>query len=273
MKKRWIALSVLILITLAVSTHIFLSSIYRMPILMYHSIDYTADRKNKIVVSPEAFERQMRYLHDNGYKVVPIEKAVEYIKSGRKPPRKTIAITMDDGYENNYKYAYPILKRYHVPATIFIVTSFIGKKDFLNWDEIKEMSDSGVVDIESHTTSHYWLTGLDDKALKENLEISKATLEKGLGKSVDYICYPMGAYDERVKEAAKSAGYKAGFATKPTGASSNYGVYEIKRVRISPTSDNLFVFAIKLSGYTAFFRIAQSDYKDIPSLLWEKKSL
>ena len=81
----------------------------------------------------------------------------------------------------------------------------------------------------------------------------------------------MGSYDERVKKAAKDAGYKAAFATKPTRLDSNYDIYEIKRVRISPTANNLFVFKIKLSGYHAFFRIIQNDYKDIPKILWRKK--
>ena len=81
----------------------------------------------------------------------------------------------------------------------------------------------------------------------------------------------MGSYDERVKTAAKAAGYKAGFATKPTRISPNYDAYEIKRVRISPTANNLFVFWIKVSGYHAFFRIIQNDYKDIPKIIWRKK--
>src|SRR3989338_3649321 len=102
----------------AVAFNIFLNSIYSLPVLMYHSIDYTNDRKDKMVVSPEAFERQMKFLHDGSYNVVPLEKAVEYIKTGKKPPHKTLAITMDDGYYNNYQHAYPVLKKYNIPAAI-----------------------------------------------------------------------------------------------------------------------------------------------------------
>ena len=273
MKKRWIIVSVFVIIAVTLSLKVFLNSVYHLPILMYHSIEYTSDKNKRTVVNPEEFERQMKYLHDKGYNVIPIEKAVWYLEMKKKPPRKTVAITLDDGYENNYKFVYPVLKKYHIPATMFVIVNLIGKENFLNWDEIKEMSDSGVIDIESHTSSHPWLTSLSDEALKMELEGSKATLEKALGKREDYLCYPMGKYDERVKSAAKTAGYKAAFATKPTKIFSDYDIYEIRRIRVSSTSNNLFVFAIKLSGYCAFFRTVRSDYKNIPNMIWQKKSL
>lgn len=238
----------------------FLDSVYRLPILMYHSIDYTADKKNKITVSPEAFTRQMKFLRDNGYNVIPLNEAVYYIKDKKRPPSKTLAITLDDGYENNYKNAFPAARKYNIPITIFVVTDIVGRKGYLTWEEIKEMSDSGVVDIESHTRSHPWLTGLDGGALKEELEDSKKILEEKLGKKIDYVCYPMGGYNERVKKAAGAAGYKAAFATKPRRPASDYDLFEIKRVRISPTADNLFVFFIKVSGYHTFFRVLSSDH-------------
>ena len=164
------------------------------------------------------------------------------------------------------------MKKYGIPATIFVITKMIGKEGFLTLGQIKEMSRSGLVDIESHTKSHFWLTGLDDDTLREEAEGSKKILEGILGKGVNYICYPMGAYNERVKNAVKKCGYKAAFATKPTRLGPNYDVYEIKRVRISSTSDNLCVFFIKLSGYHAFFRVIQNDYKDIPYLIWKRRS-
>ncbi len=264
-KRFLIVIGIFLTIAFALSAKIFLDSIYRLPILMYHSIDYTLDKQNRLVVFPEIFEKQMKYLHDHGYNVVPLDKAVSYIVSAKHPPPKTVALTIDDGYENNYKYAYPILKKYHIPATIFVIINKIGNdKDFMNWNEIKEMSDSGIIDIESHTVSHPWLTSLDDASLKNELIESKRILKEKLGKDINFLCYPMGVYDERVKSATQAAGYKAAFGTKPTRLSPNYDIYEIKRVRISPTANNQFVFAIKLSGYHAFFKIIKNDYKDIP---------
>ncbi len=248
-----------------------LDSVYRLPILMYHSIDYTTDKKNKMMISPEVFAKQMRYLHDHGYNVIPLEKALSYIRDRKKPPAKTVAITIDDGYDDNYVYAYPILKEYHISTTIFIITDLVNKEGFMNWKQIKEMSESGIIDIESHTKSHLWLTGLNDDDLKDQLQGSKKILEEKLGKEIKYVCYPMGGFDERVKQAAREAGYRAGFATKPRRMFTMYDVYEIKRVRISPTADNPLVFAIKISGYHSFIRAFQSEHKDRPYLLWKRK--
>lgn len=245
---------------------------WRLPVLMYHSIDYTDKVNDKITISPEAFARQMRYLHQGRYNVIPLSKAVWYIKNKMRPPARTVAITFDDGYENNYKYAYPVLKQYRIPATIFVVTGLVGKEGFMGWPQIKEISDSGIIDIGSHTASHSWLTGLDDGSLKAELEDSKRILESHIGKPVDFLCYPMGGFNEHIKEAARAAGYVAAFATKPTKIKALYDIYEIKRVRISPTANNMFVFYLKLSGYHAIFRIIQNDYKEIPSLLWKKIS-
>ncbi len=270
-RTRVVIICGIFLVVSAVALKTLLDSVYRLPVLMYHSIDYTTDKKNRMIVSPEVFARQMEFLHNNGYNVIPLEKCVSYLADRKKPPSKTVAITLDDGYKNNYTNVYPVVKKYNIPVTIFVITGLVERPGYLDWKEIREMSDSGVVDIESHTKSHKWLTGLDDKALKDELEDSKNTLEERLGKKIDYICYPMGGYDKRVKAAARNAGYRAGFATKPKRLKNLYDIFEIKRVRISPTSDNMFVFYIKLTGYHAFFRVLMNDHMDIPSLLTEEK--
>lgn len=270
-KRRALFIAVGLSVLLIVAGNAFLVYAYRLPILMYHSIDYTSDESSRMFVSPDIFTKQMKYLHDKRYNVVSLQEAVSYIKERKRPPKHTVAITLDDGYKNNYKYVYPVLKKYNIPATIFVATDLIGNDPFLDWEEIKDMSSSGIVNIESHTKSHKWLTSLGAKDLKEEMAGSKKIIEEALRKKVSYVCYPMGGYNERVKRAAKDAGYEAGFATKPKRISSNYDLYEIKRIRISPTANNLFIFWIKLSGYHAFFRVVQNDYKEIPYLLWKKK--
>ncbi len=271
--RRYLLITVaVILLVVGLLAKAVLDATYRLPILMYHSIRRTSDKANKMIVSPEAFARQMKFLRDRRYNVVPLAEAVGYIREKKAPPPRTVAITIDDGYEDNYKEAYPILKRNGIPATIFVIVDMVGKENFMEWGEIKELSDSGLIDIESHTISHPWLTGLDDRKLSAELVESKKVLEEKLGKKIRFLCYPMGGYDERVKEAARIAGYEAAFATKTTRFRPNYDIYAIKRVRVSSTADNLFVFWIKTSGYHAFFRVLQGDYKEIPHLLWKRKS-
>ncbi len=270
--RRFVIALGIFAIAAAIVLSLFLNSIYRLPILMYHAVDEVSGPRNRLVVPPEIFANQMRYLHERGYAVVTLDEAVSYITQNRRLPRKTVAITFDDGYENNYTYAYPVLVKYHIPAAIFVIVRLVGTEGFLTWDQIREMSRSGIVNIESHSTSHLWLTGLDARKLKEELESSRKVLEDALNKKVRYLCYPMGGYDERVKSAAREAGYSAAFATKPKTLLRAPDLYAIDRVKISLSSDNPFVFAIKVSGYHAFFRTFKDDYGEIAKKLWKKRS-
>lgn len=255
--RRKLLIAALGVLLASVALAFFLHTCYRVPILMYHSIAPASNPNDRLTISPEAFERQMVFLKKNGFNVVPLEKAVSYLAHNGRAPFKSVAITMDDGLENNYRNAYPVLKKYRLPATIFVIIDRVGKEGYLTWDQIAEMSGSGIVDIESHTISHYWLTGLDDKALKTELEASKVILESRLKRPVPFVCYPMGTYDVRVKSGARAAGYRAAFATKIKTFFAHGDLYAIGRIRVSHTSDNLFVFAFKVSGYYAFFRVLQ----------------
>ncbi|MDD5496288.1 MAG: polysaccharide deacetylase family protein [Candidatus Omnitrophica bacterium] len=246
--KKILIWTCLVLAILAVLGIVFLKTAYVVPVLMYHSIDERAG-ETKLSVTPESFARQMEFLKKNNYNVVGLDKIAAYMQGEEKVPPKTVAITFDDGYYNNYKYAFPALKKYNLPATIFVITDKIGRDGWVGWKEIKEMADFGIMTIGSHTKSHVWLPTLDDKRLKAEIYGSKDILEKGLGRRVDYFCYPLGGYDERVKEYVKEAGYKGACATNPGRFKPADDIYAIKRVRISRTSDNLLVFRIESSGY------------------------
>jgi peptidoglycan/xylan/chitin deacetylase (PgdA/CDA1 family) len=226
---------------------------YVVPILMYHSIDHN-DKATKLSVSPESFARQMEFLHKNNYNVISLEKAVSYIEKKERPAQKTIAITFDDGFENNYKDAYPVLKKYNIPATIFVIINRVGTAGFVNWDEIKEMSDSGVITIGSHAKSHFWLLGSDPNFLNDEVVNSKKILEEKLGKKVNLFCYPMGAFDARSKKAVEDAGYACAVSTNPGGNVPAEDVYAIKRIKVSRTSDNLLAFWVRTTRTYTWFK-------------------
>ena len=205
-------------------------------------------------------------LYRNHYNVVGLDKIAAYLEKKEKIPAKTIAITIDDGFEDNYKYAYPVLKRYWIPATIFVIVNKIGQPGWLTWDEIKEMSGSGVVTIGSHTLSHRWLPSLNDLDLKEELTGSKRAFEEKLSKPCDFLCYPIGAHDERVKRAAKDAGYKAVCGTNPGRLKSSGDIYAIKRIRISDSSDSLFIFWGETTGLYTFLKENRSKRRNAERL-------
>jgi peptidoglycan/xylan/chitin deacetylase (PgdA/CDA1 family) len=239
---------VVIICILAIAATVVLRTAYVVPVIMYHSVDGD-EGKTKLSVSPGTFESQMDFLHRHHYNVVGLDKVVAYLEKKEKVPPRTVAITLDDGYYNNYAKAFPVLKKYNFPATIFMITDKIGQNGWCGWKELKEMSDSGIITIGSHTKSHKWLPSLGTRDLKEELAGSKSILEKGLGKRVDYLCYPLGAHNERVERFVKEAGYAAATGTNPGKASLSDDIYSIKRIKISRSSRNHFVFWFEISGY------------------------
>lgn len=250
--------AIVILAALVLAGGAALRRVYVFPVIMYHSVD---DKENttKLSVSPEGFAKQMAFFHKYKYNVIGLEQALPYISGRSKAPPRTVVITFDDGYENNYLQAYPVLKRYGLQATIFVIVDKIGQPGWMTWDQLKEMSDSGLITIGSHTKSHLWLPSLDRKGLKEELVKSKEILEKRLGKRVNLLCYPVGAFDDNVKRAAREAGYTCAVGTNPGKRSSPHDIYAIKRIRISRTSNNPIVLWLETAGWYTWIKENRDD--------------
>ena len=226
---------------------------YVVPVLMYHEVDPRPIGESRLVVSPASFARQMAFLHDTGAHVVPLSEVIEAFRTGRRLHSRTVAITFDDGFRNVLTYAVPALRRYRFPATMFLVTDWIGKGQYMTWDEIRQLEQAGVT-IGSHSVTHAWLPALGDDALRRELIESRQVLEKGLGHPVDLFCYPMGALDPRVKQAVRAAGYRGACATNPGRRSSRLDSHAIKRLRIWKNSDWLPVFWVETSGYYTWIK-------------------
>jgi len=251
-KKRplilWLVIAVLI-----VGIFVFLKSIYVAPILMYHHID-SDSKESKLSVSPESFRRQMKFLKDNNYNVVSLDKLVELIESKKPMPYKTIAITFDDGYKDNYTEAFPLLKKYDIPASIFIAANKIGKQGYLSWQELEEMASYGI-DIGSHTLTECYLPDIKDKRkLYREIYDSRKIIKDRLPSEATFIAYCSGGFNENIKQMAMRAGYAGACATNPGKDYPDDDIYALKRVRISRTSDNLFVFWIESSGFYTWLK-------------------
>jgi peptidoglycan/xylan/chitin deacetylase (PgdA/CDA1 family) len=199
----------------------------------------------------------MRFLKTHHYNVVPLEYLASLIKDKKKVPPKTIAITFDDGYKDVYSYAFPILKKYNLPATAFIIVNEIGRPrgDRLNWNELKQMQDSGIITVASHSMGPEPLINLkSDEEIKYQIFESKKILEQKLGRQVKAFSYPEGRFNEKIRQLVIDAGYKSAVATNPGRKFSKNDIFALKRLRISSTSDNLFIFWIETSGYYNFMR-------------------
>jgi len=225
---------------------------YVVPVIMYHRIDDGAVL-SKLSVSPESFKRQMSFLERRNYNVVRLEDLPDLIKGG-KLPYKTIAITFDDGYENNYTNAYPVLKELDLAATIFISPGLIGRDGYLSWDQIIEMSETGIISIGSHTMTHAYLPDLAEQGLNTEIFDSKRAIESHIRKEITSFSYPLGGFNEYIKDKVKKAGYTIAVATNPGRAYPKHDIFAMKRVRISRTSDNLLVFWIETSGFYTWIK-------------------
>ncbi|MHC1682073.1 MAG: polysaccharide deacetylase family protein [Clostridiaceae bacterium] len=209
------------------------------PVLMYHSINDN-DPSNTLVVPTNQFRAQMQFLKDQGFTTIDLNELNTYLKTGKKVPKKSVAITFDDGYLDNYTNAYPILKELDFKATIFTITDAVDKHpNFITSAMIKEMSKNNI-SIQSHTVHHVELDKLSyDEQLKE-LKDSKDYLDKLLNQHTNAICYPVGRFNDDTIRAAKKAGYKLGFTTKPGYGKLSEGPFSIHRVRIFPGSLDQF---------------------------------
>ena len=234
---------------------IFIRAQYVLPIAMYHSVKPVVPEGNRLIVSVEAFDRQMRFLKKNSYDVLPLETAAAMIVDGRKLPARALVLTFDDGYIDNYLYAFPVLKKYGLPATIFLIVNDIGKPDKLNWDQIREMQDSGLITFGSHTMSHPFLEYVTVPAeLTSEISGSKKALERMFERPVRTFAYPMGRFNHEVRQRVIDAGYAAAVATNPGKRLRNDDLFALKRIRISESAANLFVFWFETSGYYNFIR-------------------
>lgn len=201
------------------------------PVLMYHSIDY--EQGNELRVPKEKFDEQMKFLKDNGYTTLSLEELHSFFKDNKPVPEKSIVITLDDGYIDNYLNAYPILKKYEFIATVFVITSTIDNNNkCLNSIQLKEMEAEGI-DIESHTVNHEELAGLSYEKQLNTLKESKDHIEKLLNKKVYYIAYPVGKWNSETLRATKEAGYKMAFTTKNSTSNKSNGLFTLNRIRIS----------------------------------------
>lgn len=225
---------------------------YVVPILMYHGIDHS-DRPKTNTVSPETFSKQLEYFKKHGYKIVSLEEWVNTINQNKAFIGKTAVLTFDDGLEDNYTQAFPILKQYNVPAIIFVVTDVVGKQGFLSWEQIKEMEKYGII-FGSHTRLHTYLPSLDRAEQRNQIQISKEILEGQLGHKIDFFAYPSGGFNESIEGLVKEAGYTAACTTNRGYHPGNNDLYEIKRIRLNDGDTSELILWAKLSGYYQIFR-------------------
>lgn len=201
----------------------------QIPVLAYHRVGYTRDN---LTVTPERLKADFKVLQQEGYCTISLEQFQNFLDDRNiDMPAKPILITFDDGYLDNYQNAYPILKRYGMIATFFIITDMLWVEDRLNPEQIFEMAQGGM-SFGSHTVTHRALGQLTWDEIKDELVNSKATLESVVGRTVNAIAYPRGSYNKNVLMIADNAGYKTGFTVNEGICVKDSPDFELRRIPV-----------------------------------------
>ncbi len=209
----------------------------RIPILMYHSIS-DADPNNNLLVPPSMFEEQMAWLEANEFNAMNLDEALEAMETG-KVPKRPVVITFDDGYSDNYTSAFQSLKNHGLKATFFVITDGVDNGYYMSSDMLKEMQAAGM-SIENHTANHLELDKLPRGEAYEAIKRGQDFLRNNIGSDANYLCYPVGKYNDETIEIQQELGIKAATTTQGGISSIGDGLYQLKRVRIYPMSIESF---------------------------------
>ena len=221
-------------------------------ILLYHHVSTTTPKVTS--VSPDTFRQHMQYLADN-HQVLPLKRVIEALKNNQPLPDKTVVITFDDGYDNIYDNAHPILKEFSFPYTIFVNPPLIGKLNYqLNWQQVKLMANENA-SFANHGKQHNHLLTRNAEESQQNwlsrtmqdIEYAEKMLEKNIDYSLKYFAYPYGEFDNQLKARLSAEGY-IGFA-QHSGAIASFSDFSaLPRYPAAGMYSNIKTLKVKLNS-------------------------
>ena len=235
-------------------------------ILAYHSISQT--RTDNLTVSAADFRRQMEWLSRSRYETVTLS---QYVNRDNRRTDRSVVITFDDGYADNYTTAFPILRDHGFVATVFLVSDYVGTDHIywwdepkaghdrspyrlLSWNEVHEMEEYGI-EFGSHSCTHRKLTQIPASQQAHEIRRSRADLQAMLRREVVSFCYPAGDLNSHVVKAVEDAGYRCGVVT-PTASGLTRNRFTLRRVGVY-YPNSWFVFRLKVS------RLIRCNYERI----------
>jgi peptidoglycan/xylan/chitin deacetylase (PgdA/CDA1 family) len=220
----------------------------RVPILMYHHIADAppgADAiRRDLSVSPSDFRRHLDYLQAHGYHTISLADLAAHLQEGAPLPAKPIVLTFDDGYDDNYSNAYPLLRHFGYSGTFFVLTDFVGQAGYAGWEQIAEMSGNGM-EIEAHGRTHADLAMSSAADVAWQAAGSRDILREKLGRTTLFYCYPSGRYTAQTVAVLRANGYAAAVTIDYGATHSAAGLFELRRIRIRG-ADSIEQFAAKV---------------------------
>ncbi len=230
------------------------NGVQTVPILCYHRF---AQQRRKLVVARADFEQQMDYLARNGYRVITMKELAAFLDGKEPLPKKTVVITIDDGYRSTYEIAYPVLKKHGFPATVYLYSDFVGAGDALTWPQMQEMAASGLIDIQPHSKTHSNLTlrqpgesATDYRdRIRREVDVPSAVINDRLGMLAYSYAFPYGDVNDTIVEQLQKTGLRLGVTVTPGGNPFYAYPFMLRRTMIFGNED-LDAFRAKLVTFT-----------------------
>ena len=218
------------------------------PVLMYHRVDAQLSAHDPLTVGltvmEPMFEAQLAALRAAGYQSMSLAALRESLDLHTPLPERRVILTFDDGYEDNYRVVFPLLKRFGFTATFFVVTSSVGTRDHLTVPQIREMAASGM-EIESHGVHHVDFSLLSAEDARRELVQSRKTIEGWTGRPVTFFAYPAGRHSAALEHLLDTLGYRGALTTLPGFVTSESRPFTLERVRVLH-DDTAASLAVKL---------------------------
>lgn len=207
------------------------------PILCYHRF---GEGYEKMAISAKNFREQMQYLKDNDFHVIAMKDIYDFVNGMSSLPKKSVIITIDDGYRSTFEVAYPILKDFNFPATVFLYTDFMGAGDALSWQQTSEMAESKIIDFQPHSKTHpnMSLPKINESdneykiRIKNEIDSPTEKIEKYIKTPLHTFAYPYGDTNEMIIEYLKKIKYKLGVTVQPGGNATFAHPYMLHRTMI-----------------------------------------
>lgn len=189
----------------------------RVPILLYHYVEYVKDEgdtiRKSLNITPYTFEQEIKTLKENGFNFITPRDLADALDDETILTPKSVILTFDDGYNDFYTDVFPILKKYQIKAVVYVVPNFLDRSNNITTLQLKEISESGLVEIGAHTMNHAYLSGLSRSRIEYEVIQSKKYLEKILGIKIVSFAYPYGAFDNTVIDVVEKAGFRSAVTT------------------------------------------------------------
>jgi peptidoglycan/xylan/chitin deacetylase (PgdA/CDA1 family) len=204
---------------------------------MYHHVAVAGPEadgiRTDLSVSPARFEAQLRYLIERGYQPIALRDLIMHVQVGEPLPLKPVVLTFDDGFKDQFTNAYPLLKRYGLRGTFFIITGFVdeGREEYMSWADIELLHAEGM-EIGSHSYTHPSLRGKSFNYVVWQVLGSKEAIEARTNDRVRFFSYPSGQYDKLVVDVLESAGYWGAVTVEAGSLQSSQRPFELKRIRV-----------------------------------------